>query len=214
MPYGKPIRILHALLAVSVLIQIAIGELMDVPGEGEQPGHAFLQMPLAFAHEGHAGVVTEETLGFEVHEYLGLFIVALIVMRLILAFTTVPGGAWRSLFPYLSNAGRKTLIEESKAQFAGWKQARLAPPEEGETVARSVHGLIILSIVLMSITGVVLYFGWNEHGHQTALIDLFGETHEVVVGVLEGLLGAHVLAVILHYRQGHNLLARIKPGGE
>ncbi len=214
MTYGKPVRILHALLAMSVLIQIAIGELMNVPGAGDEPGHAFLQIPFAFAYEGHTGVIVEETLGFEVHEFLGLFIVALVLIRLILAFTTIPGAGWRDLFPYVCASGCKTLIEESKTLFAGLTRLKLAPPEESKAVAGSVHGLIILSVTCMAIIGTVLFFAWNEHGRQTALIDLLGETHEVIAGFLEALLAAHILAVILHQRQGHNIIARIKPGGE
>ncbi|MDX8391585.1 MAG: cytochrome b/b6 domain-containing protein [Mariprofundaceae bacterium] len=212
MIYGQPIRILHTLLALCVLTQIAIGELMDVPGLKGGPEHTAMQITPAFAHGGNAGVLVEETLGFEVHEYLGLSIAALILMRLILAFTSVKGAGWCGLFPYLCASGRKTLIDESKAQLAGWKQGKLAPPEEGETVARSVHGLILVAVVCMATTGVTLFFGWNEHGRQTELIELVGETHEVIVGALEALLAAHILAVFLHQLQGHNIIARIKPG--
>ncbi|MDQ6988207.1 MAG: cytochrome b/b6 domain-containing protein [Mariprofundaceae bacterium] len=216
MTYGQPIRILHTLLALCVLTQIAVGELMDVPEVENVPAQtqSMLSIPLAFAHESHAaaGGVVEETLGFEVHEYLGLTIAALILIRLILAFTSVPGAGWCGLFPYLCAGGRKTLIEESKAQLAGWKQGKLAPPEEGETLARSVHGLIILAVSCMAITGVTLYFGWSTTAPQTELIELVAETHELIVGGLEALLLAHILAVFLHQRQGHNIIARIKPG--
>jgi len=135
-----------------------------------------------------------------------------LLIRLLLAFSSLPGAGWRSLFPWLSADGRKTLLGEAAAQAGGWAKGRLAPPEEGETVGRTVHGLMLLTAIGIAIAGVVLFFGWNEHGRQTELIELVGETHETLVGLLEALIGLHVLAAILHQMQGHNILARIRPG--
>jgi len=172
----------------------------------------------AFAHGGelHAipGTPVVETLGFEVHEFLGLFIAGLLLIRIMLAITSLPGANWRELVPWVFADGRKQLGREIKAQMAGWKQAKLAPPEDGEAVARCVHGFILLAGIGMGITGTLLFFGWSQTAPQTAIIELIAETHELLVGGLEALLAAHILAVILHQRQGHNIIARIKPGGQ
>ncbi|TLS67034.1 cytochrome b/b6 domain-containing protein [Mariprofundus erugo] len=216
MGYGTPIRILHSLLALSMLTQLAVGELMDVPEVEDEHEAAMNWIMPAIAHEGEhhaaaAGPVVE-TLGFEVHEFLGLFIGGLLLARIILALTSVPGAGFRDLLPWLFADGRKKLGEEIKAQMAGWKQAKLAPPEEGETVARMVHGLILLASIAMAITGSILFFGWSQTTPQTEFIEFIAETHELVVGGLEALIGAHILAVIIHQRMGHNIIARIKPG--
>jgi len=214
--YAKPIRLLHSLLALCMLTQLAIGELMDVPEVEDAPAAVGLSwIEPAFAHEGHhqaiPGAPVEATLGFEVHEFLGLTIAALILIRIMLAMTSLPGANWRELTPWASAAGRKQLGDEIKAQMAGWKQGKLAPPEDGEAVARFVHGLILLAGTIMGITGTILFFGWSTTAPQTDMIELVASTHELVVGGLEALLAAHVLAVILHQRQGHNIIARIKP---
>ncbi len=217
MIYPQAIRILHSFLALAMLAQLAVGELMDVPGAHEVPEQASLSVVTpAFAHGSHhagnAIIIVEETLGFEVHEFLGLFIAGLLLIRLLLAFSSVPEAGWRQLFPWLSASGRATLLAESAAQAGGWMKGKLAPPEEGETVAKAVHGLMLLTALAIAAAGVVLFFGWNEHGKQTELIELVGETHELLVGIFEALLAAHVLAVILHQLQGHHILARIRPG--
>jgi len=213
--YAKQIRILHSLLALCMLTQIAIGELMDVPEVEDAPAVAgiYLIVP-AYAHEGQkhlAGMPVEETLGFEVHEILGLTIAGLMLIRLMFAMTSLPGANWRELVPWASADGRKQLKHEIKVQMAGWKQGKLAPPEDGEAVARCVHGFILLAGLGMGVTGTVLYFGWSQTTPQTDLIELVAETHELLVGGLEALLAAHILAVIMHQRQGHNIIARIKP---
>jgi cytochrome b561 len=214
--YAKPIRIFHSVFALCILTQLAIGELMDVPEVEKIPTEVSSSgmIPSAFAHESHGmpqvGPV-EETLGFEVHEYLGLTIAGLLILRIVLAMTSLPGANWRHLFPWLFASGRKQLRDEVKLQMAGWKSMKLAPPEDGEAVARSVHGFILLAAVIMGITGTLLYFGWSITAPQTEMVEFIAEIHELVVGGLEALLGAHVLAVILHQRQGHNIISRIKP---
>jgi len=215
--YAKPIRLLHSLLALCMLTQLAVGELMDVPEVDDEPAVASIAwITPAFAHEGHhqaiPGAAVEETLGFEVHEFLGLTIAGLLLIRIMLAMTSLPGANWRNLVPWLFSDGRKQLMKETKLQMAGWKQGKLAPPEDGETVARSVHGFIVLAGIGMGISGTILYFGWSQTAPQTDLIEFVANGHELLVGGLEALLGAHILAVIVHQYQGHNIIARIKPG--
>ncbi len=212
MSYGNPIRILHSLLALSILCQLALGELMDVPGKHAAQEEASVSwVTPAWAHEEHENGSEEESWMFEIHEALGLIVTALIVIRLALAFSEIPGAHWRNLFPWLSAAGREQLGKEIRAQAAGWKQGRLAPPEEGESVARSVHGLMLLVVLGMGASGTTLFFGWNEHGAQTPLIHTVAEAHAFAAGVLEILVAAHVLAVILHIRSGHPIIDRIRP---
>jgi len=216
--YAKPIRLLHSLLALCMLGQIAVGELMDVPEVEDEPVASIHWIMPAFAHEGHhavagvAAVPVEETLGFEVHEILGLVIGGLLVLRILLAMTSLPGANWRELVPWMFASGRKQLQDEIQTQMAVWKSFKLVAPEDGELLARSVHGLIVIASIGMAITGTVLYFGWSQTAPQTDIIELVASTHETLVGGLEALLGAHVLAVIMHQRQGHNIIARIKPG--
>jgi len=214
--YAKPIRIFHSIFALCMISQLAIGELMDVPEvDDHMPTVASSWITPAIAHEGHHTALAtgpvEKTLGFEVHEYLGLVIAGLLVIRILLAMTSLPGANWKHLFPWLFAAGRKQLGDEIKVQMSGWKSMKLAAPEDGEAVARSVHGLIILSAIIMGITGTLLYFGWSITAPQTDMIELIAEFHELVVGGLEALLGAHILAVIMHQRQGHDIISRIKP---
>jgi len=214
--FAKPIRLLHSLLALCMLTQLAVGELMDVPEVEDKPAAVGISwiMP-AYAHEGHhtaiPGVPVEATLGFEVHEFLGLTVAGLILMRLMLAMTALPGANWRELVPWASAEGRRQLANEIQTQMAGWKQGKLSPPEDGEAAVRCVHGLILLAGMIMGISGTILYFGWSTTAPQTDIIELVASTHEVVVGGLEALLGAHVLAVIIHQRQGHHIVDRIKP---
>ncbi|MDQ6956369.1 MAG: cytochrome b/b6 domain-containing protein [Mariprofundaceae bacterium] len=212
--YAKPIRIFHSVFALCMITQLAVGELMDVPEVNAKSQASISFITPALAHEGHHNAGTgpvEATLGFEVHEYLGLFIACLLIIRILLAMTSLSGANWRHLFPWLLVDGRKQLRDEVTLQLAGWKSMKLAPPEDGEAVARSVHGLIILGSVIMAVTGTLLYFNWSVTAPQTELVELIAKVHELVVGGLEALLAMHIFAVILHQRQGHDIISRIKP---
>jgi len=211
MNYGNPIRILHSLLALCMLGQLAVGELMEVPGKHSAETSSIMAITPAYAHEDHGAAIVEESWTFEVHEALGLAIVALILVRIGLAFSSVPGAHWRNLFPWLSASGRTQLQSEVAAQASGWKEGKLAAPEDGESVARSVHGLMLLTVLGMAATGLALFFGWNEHGNQTEVIHMVGEAHEVIVTLAEALIVLHVVAVILHVRGGHPIINRIRP---
>ncbi|MDQ6975926.1 MAG: cytochrome b/b6 domain-containing protein [Mariprofundaceae bacterium] len=215
MNYANPIRVLHSLLALCLLSQIAIGQLMDVPGEHhvEAEVSALSIANEAMADEDHQSNAhaEEESWMFEVHEFLGISIAALIMMRLALAFTNIPGAHWRNLFPWFSKEGRNRLQDEIKSQASGWKQGKLAAPENGESVARSAHGLMLLIVLAMAATGVTLFFGWNEHGQQTEIIHMVGEAHEFIVIFLEAFIVLHILAVVLHMRGGHSIINRIRP---
>lgn len=203
MVYPKTLRILHAILILCILSQIVIGELMQVPGVPANAGW----MP------GVVVPVAPVTIGFRVHEVLGLIIAGLLLVRLMLGFSSMPAANWLNVMPWLARSGRKAFVTEVSAQAGGWKKGRLAPPEEGETVAKMAHGLMLLISIGIAIAGVILFFFWNEHGRQLYLIDLIGGEHKTMVYILIALLVTHVLAVILHQRQGHNILARMRPGG-
>jgi len=210
--YAKPIRIFHSVFALCILAQLAVGHLMDVPEvKGEHVSSSLI--PAAIAHEsaGTSMGPVEETLGFEVHEFLGLTIAGLVLIRLLLAMTSLPGAGWRDLFPWLLSDGRSRLIAEFKAQASGWFKLKLAPPEEGETIARTVHGLMILAATVMGISGTRLFFNWSITEPQTAAVEAIAEIHETTVVGLQILIAVHILAVVLHQMQGHHILDRIKP---
>jgi len=59
--------------------------------------------------------------------------------------------------------------------------------------------------------GTLLYFGWSITAPQSMWVELVAEVHEITVGILKALLGAHILAIILHQYQGHHIIDRIKP---
>ncbi|MDQ7001139.1 MAG: cytochrome b/b6 domain-containing protein [Ghiorsea sp.] len=210
--YAWAIRVFHALFASAILLQLAVGELMDVPEVDDDHGEAFSWITTAFAHENEGGSGgIESSWLFEVHEFLGLFIAGLLVVRVLLAMSQLSGANWRDLFPWASAEGRSQLVAEFKTQMSGWMRLKLATPEASKLTAKTMHGLLLLAAAVMAVTGTILYWGWSTTAPQSMWIETVAGVHETVVGGLMGLIALHILAVILHERQGHKVLNNIKP---
>jgi len=208
--YPWIIRIFHTVFACCMLVQLAVGEIMHVP-EAEEHDEAMHWITPALAHENEGVQTGVSSLSFEIHEFLGLVIAGLVLFRIALAFTHIPAAGWRELFPWLSADGRARLVRELSAQVGCWVRLELARPEDSVATAKTAHGILLLLASIMAVTGLVLYAGWSTTEPQSWLVALVAELHEVAAGVLEAVIGLHVLAAILHERQGHAVLARIRP---
>ena len=213
MEYAVSIRWIHLILALFMTLQLAVGELMDVPG-GEHSEPAAQLVTQAYAHEGHVSAAQAADEGlFEVHEILGLALVAVLLLRWLLAASSAAGANWRILFPWLNKEGREELLNDVKTEPAMWIKGDLPEPSDHDAIAKTVHGLMLLTATGMVLTGVALYFGWNEHGSQTELIDMVGEVHESLAGLMWALIGGHVFMALLHQKMGHRILQKMRPFG-
>ncbi len=208
MTYARITRLIHLFLAIFVTLQLAGGELMDVPGAGEEHEAASI-VAKAVAHEAEERVEAGESLLFEVHEYVGLFLVLLVLARWIWGFTWQGNANWRTLFPWLTTEGRRELVDDLRREPADWLRGRLPEPSGHDAIAKTVHGLMILTVTGMAATGLALYFGWNEHGKQTGLIEAIGEVHETLSIMMWVLLGGHVFMALWHQALGHDVLGKM-----
>ncbi len=208
MKYARMTRLIHLLLAIFITLQLTGGELMDVPGAGEDHQAASL-ITQAEAHEGGNHAVAGDSLLFDMHEYIGLFLVLLVLARWAWGFMWRGNANWHTMFLWLTAQGRKELADDLKREPASWLKGRLPAPTERDAIAKTVHGFMILTATGMALTGLTLYFGWNEQGHQTALVAGISEIHETLSSILWILLGGHVFMALWHQMLGHNVLGKI-----
>jgi len=193
-PYSIIIKFLHAALAIFILLQLFIGEFMSVP-EVENAGE-----PPAI-----------ETIGFSFHEFFGLIIAGIIFLRIGIAFTSIPCSTFGSLFPWLSKKGKDDLLSEIKEHITIMKKGDVMRPEQGNLLAKSVHGLMIASTALMALSGFFLYLNWSIVAPQTELVEFVAHSHENIVVFLKALILFHVFASVMHHVRGHKIFDRISP---
>lgn len=165
-------RVVHAGLALAVVIQLLSSLGMEPPEDGQAAN--FL---------------------FEVHEYGGLSAFALILLFWLVVTVRKRGTTWGLLFPWFSSSRRSAVWSDIKHHAEALRQKRLPPHDGASPMASAVHGLGILLITAMAGTGTLYYF----FGADSGLMELVLEVHETLANLAWAYLIGHAgLAVLQH----------------
>jgi len=189
MHYAKVTRALHWGFALLIPIQLLSEELMKRPKPGRVRTDA-------------------QELFFEVHEWVGMLILTVVVLRLLWGLVNKES-SWLRLYPYFSATGRKMLAYELKHEVPGWFKGKLPNPSRERCMASAVHGLGLLLVLAMGVTGAVMLYGMESSGKMLGMVHEAKEVHEFFGELLWIYIFAHVGMTILHMLLGHTMLKRI-----
>lgn len=180
--WSRPLRLLHLLLAVGVTAQLFIG---------------------SFMHSPHSG--RPDTLGFHTHEVLGFTILALIILHWFWTFTH-PNEGLRHLFPW-TRTGMHNVIKEL---WQGIRYLRLPPGGPGKDggLAGFIHGLGLLTITAMVITGATFYFS-RMAGADHSTLEIIEDIHDTFAVIAWIYWGGHLGVTVLHSLLRQPILKRI-----
>ena len=197
MPYDRLTRWLHVGLVLGIPLQLFSEEFMK---------HRVTIME----HGVPRARTAMEANFFAMHEAIGIALFSLIVVHILWSITRAGGGLGR-LFPYFSTGGLGALLKELQ-QVPGWLSGKLHETAEESVLAGAVHGLGLLLVLGMSLTGVIIFFGMDEaSGNMTGVTRDIAEVHEALGSLIWAYLIGHVGMVVLHRIKGHDLLSRISP---
>lgn len=180
-------RGLHSLLAFSVMYQLGSSLIMKGPRHG---------------HEA-AGLPGEL---FELHEWVGLG--ALAVVALFWAWALVRTGETRLgvLVPWVSGDRLRDLKADLARHIAALRRRTLPPYEPRSPLAGAVHGLGLLLISAMVVTGTV-YFIWHGAGGAAGIAAKAAmEVHTTLANVVWAYLIGHAGMALLHRLVGHDII--------
>lgn len=169
--WSRPLRLLHLLLATAVTAQLFIGSFMHGPHHGRP-----------------------DTYGFEVHEILGFTILVLVVLHWLWSFSH-PHEGLRHLFPWTYTGLRNVVMEFWQAL----RYLRLPPggPGNGGGLAGFIHGLGLLAITAMVITGGTFYLSRLAGAGRDALENI-EDIHDIFAVIAWIYWGGHLGATTLH----------------
>ncbi|MDQ6988944.1 MAG: cytochrome b/b6 domain-containing protein [Mariprofundaceae bacterium] len=187
--YDKITRLLHWGFALLIPLQLLSEELMKRP----KPGRIRDESQIFF---------------FEMHEWIGMCLLVLIIARLAWGFVGAEGG-WSRLFPYFSAQGRSGLADEVSHEIPGWFKGKLPTPGQEDYIAGAVHGLGLLLVFAMGTTGAIMLYGMEESGKMLGFVHDMKEIHEILGELLWIYIFAHAAVTILHMVLGHSMMARI-----
>lgn len=173
-------KLLHLGLALVVTIELFNSLIMQEP----KPGR-----PVT----GIGGAM------FELHEWAGMAALLIVFAHWVWSIWGVGGSGLRHFLPY-KTADRAKIWEELRGLLA----FRLPAGGPEGHLSGLVHGLGLLAVTAMVLTGAVLFFGMPEGGGKlTPFADFSEETHEVISTLVWVYWGGHVALAMLH-----GLLAR------
>lgn len=180
--WSRPLRLLHLLLAIGVTAQLFIGSFMRSP------------------HSGHP-----DSFGFKIHEILGFTILALIILHWLWSFTH-PNEGLRHLFPW-TRAGMRNVITEL---WQGVRYQRLPPGGPGKDggLAGFIHGLGLLDIPAMVITGATFYFS-RMAGASHGTLEIIEDIHDTFAVIAWIYWGGHLATALLHSLLRRPILKRM-----
>ena len=138
---------------------------------------------------------------FEMHEIVGLTALVIVLLHWGWTVFSQADGGLEHLFP-VSKQARQELIDDVK----GLKKGKL--PETGKKggLIGLVHGLGLLAVTGIAITGGALFILFPETGEPGALAEAFAEVHEGFATLVWTYWIGHGGMAIMHHLNGDELL--------
>lgn len=176
-PHSFPTRLAHLALAVLVIAQVATSQFMTPPGDAART----------------------DTL-FEVHESGGLAALAVAFVFWVLVIIRDAGTEPAVLVPWLNSERRRNLLEDTKRHIAAWRRWQLAEHRSNGAFAGAIHGLGLLLVLLMALTGA-FWFATSLIGSAAAQIGTLAlDVHETLANLIIAYVVGHAgFAVVNHF---------------
>ena len=184
MNYDRLTRWRHAALAVGISLQLLVSTVMDAPKNG-------------VAAMGLAGQA------FEVHETLGLSLLAVLIVHWGWSLTGSVKHGIAHLFPWFSKVRLAALRDELRQL----RKFRLEYPETPSPLAGAVHGLGLLTATALAATGLVIYL--SSDGFLSVNVDSVKDIHGALGTVMWVDLVGHAGMAALHQWLGHRTVTQM-----
>jgi cytochrome b561 len=186
MKYGRLTRILHALIAIGISLELLLSLIMKTP----KPGRV---------------LTTLQSFGFEAHKMMGIAVFSAILLHW-LVFAT--GHAYKGIghfFPWSSRARMDAVLRDIRELVT----LKVADPAQKDSFSGAIEGLGFAVGSILATSGLVLFFGIAENGAMNALVHAVKEFHEFWGPVMWGYVGIHAGATMLHIWLGHRSVLSI-----
>lgn len=173
-------RVLHLLLLITVIHQLASSQFIERPMPGEAP-----------------------SLLFSLHEYIGMASFAVVLAFWIWALVRQGETRLGKLFPWFSPRAAWDVVQDAIAQVMAVLRRDLTHEGSGD-MASAVHGLGLLTVTAMAATGTVYFlFRGNALAHQALSL------HGAIANLMWVYLFGHAGIAALHHLLGSDILRRM-----
>lgn len=179
--HSLPTKLLHATLALAVTYQLAFIGFVERPRNGE-PGNLF----------------------YQIHQIVGLTTLGVVSVFWVWSLVRRGETSWPALFPWFSPTRLRALAADVSRHWAALRQFALPEPEESP-LATAVHGLGLLTVTAMAVTGAAFaLLGLPKDQARLVL-----EIHELIANLMWAYLISHAGLAVLHQFVGRPVIKRI-----
>lgn len=183
MVYDRITRWLHAGIGLAVLIQLITSQIMGPTGRA----HIF----------------------FEIHRFSGISAAALILMHWLWGLSGHVAGGWGQLFPWFSRTRRRKLTDGLKA-LPAWLLGKSDDAQDRIlNLAGAAHGLGLLAVSAMALTGSILFFGLAPDMTGSSLVNRVKHIHMFMANFIWVYVIGHVVMAFIHQLRGERLITRM-----
>jgi cytochrome b561 len=187
MKYDRTTRWIHAGIALTVVIQLVCSLFMEVTRVGRiltDPGYTL----------------------FEIHRWSGISVVVLVLFHWFWGLAGNVTSGWSHLFPWFSSTQMKKLLSDLKA-LPNWIRADF-PDQRTQTLplAGAVHGLGLLTVSGMALSGAIIFFGMAPDGTMPHFVAVVMEIHAVIASFMWGYIIGHTGMAIYHQWRDRHLI--------
>lgn len=181
--WSLPTRFLHLGLVLTVTAQLFVSTVMVAPDPEDGQVGNFL---------------------YGIHETVGMVALSIVLVHWLWSLVSYADGGLKHLFPW-GEEGRKQVVADFKAL------SRMEFSQGGNRggLAGLVHGLGLLAVTGIAITGGVLFFSLPESGDVGFMVDGIAELHEVMATFVWAYWIGHGGIALLHHMNGHDTLKKI-----
>ncbi len=183
--WDRPTRFLHLGLALTVTIQLLVSLVM-VPTGSHHPS-----TPV-----GHVW--------FIVHEWVGLCALMIVLAHWTWSIASSGTASLSHLFPF-NREGRQRVNVELRELISG----RLSHGGPRGGLAGLVHGLGLMAVSAIAITGGMLFLMLPAHGNPSAFTHNVGELHSLISELVWTYWFGHIGMALLHQFRGDRTLRRM-----
>jgi cytochrome b561 len=186
MKYSRFTRILHALIAIGISLELLLSLVMKAP----KPGRVLTPL---------------QSFVYEAHKMVGMAVLVVLFLHWIVF---VSGHAYKGIghfFPWFSNARMQAVLSDIRELL----RLKVGDPEQEDSFSGAIEGLGFIVGSILAASGTVLFFGIAENGAMSAVTHAVKEFHEFWGPVMWGYLGIHAGAMMVHLGLGHRSVLSI-----
>jgi cytochrome b561 len=182
-PHSLGTRLAHAGLAGAVILQLGSSLFMQVP-RGERPAN----------------------FGFEMHETIGVVALIFALGFWAVVMWRIVGTDAGRLFPWASGTRLAALKADLVMHGRALRRLRLPPYDPAGAFASAVHGLGLLLITYMALSGTMYLIAPQVGYEESTLLHLAMDVHGAFGTLVWAYLIGHAgLAVLHHFTNGLSL---------